>query len=446
MSVNKKTEQLDAVSGDWPMLQALVGGTGAMRKAGKEFLPQWPGEDDQSYKERLAVAVLHPAFKRTCFVMGAKPFSRPMNVTAPDAVSALFEDVDNQGTPLSAYAAGLMFSCLSMGMTGVLVEYPKANGIRTKQEEQQAGVRPYFATYQAQSILGWRADRNGLTMLRLMESVEEQDGLYGTQTVEQVRVLKRGKWEIWRPGATKDDEWVLHDKGVTTISRIPFVFFYGNRLAFGVGQSPLLDLAFQNVEHWQSASDQQTILHVARVPILFAKGFGDATITIGASKAASTENTDADLTFVEHTGASIESGRNALLDLEDRMRATGAELISVKASSNITATQINSEDDGNKSTLQAITEAFEESLEAALNLIAEWLGVEQTAEVELYKDFSIATDSDPETLNTARDAGVISRETHFEELQRRDIVSPDRSWEDEKKRLTGEMPVKVDEQ
>jgi len=30
---------------------------------------------------------------------------------------------------------------------------------------------------------------------------------------------------------------------------------------------PLLDLAWLNVEHWQSASDQSNILHVARVPI-----------------------------------------------------------------------------------------------------------------------------------------------------------------------------------
>jgi hypothetical protein len=35
-----------------------------------------------------------------------------------------------------------------------------------------------------------------------------------------------------------------------------------------MGISPLRDLAYLNVKHWQSQSDQDTILHVARVPIL----------------------------------------------------------------------------------------------------------------------------------------------------------------------------------
>jgi hypothetical protein len=49
---------------------------------------------------------------------------------------------------------------------------------------------------------------------------------------------------------------------------IPFVPLYGTRLAFMMGISPLRDVAYLNVKHWQSQSDQDTILHVARVPIL----------------------------------------------------------------------------------------------------------------------------------------------------------------------------------
>jgi hypothetical protein len=40
------------------------------------------------------------------------------------------------------------------------------------------------------------------------------------------------------------------------------------RCAFGDGEPPLLDLAYLNVKHWQSQSDQDNILHIARVPIL----------------------------------------------------------------------------------------------------------------------------------------------------------------------------------
>ncbi|MGH8299653.1 MAG: DUF4055 domain-containing protein, partial [Steroidobacteraceae bacterium] len=194
----------------------------------------------------------------------------------------------------------------------------------------------------------------------------------------------------------------------------------------------------QNVEHWQSASDQQTILHVARVPILFAKLFGDdAEITIGANTAAQAEDKDADLKYVEHTGAAIGAGRQSLLDLEDRMRSTGAELIS-QIPSHITATQVRGEGEAQKSTLQQITEVFEESLSECLNLMARWKKLQESASVELYKNFETFTSTDPQALAAAQKGGAISSRTFFEELQRRDVLSSDRTWQEEEGRLRAE--------
>ena len=70
----------------------------------------------------------------------------------------------------------------------------------------------------------------------------------------------------------------------------------------------------------------------------------DSDITIGASSAVLSDNPDAKLSYTEHTGTAIEAGRQSLLDLEERMRATGAELISQKQAQT-TATQVNAEGD-----------------------------------------------------------------------------------------------------
>jgi hypothetical protein len=40
------------------------------------------------------------------------------------------------------------------------------------------------------------------------------------------------------------------------------------------GSPPLLNLALLNIKHWQSQSEQDNILHVARVPLLVAYGLG----------------------------------------------------------------------------------------------------------------------------------------------------------------------------
>lgn len=444
--VDHRSADVERMAEHWPMIDALVGGTAAMRKAGKTFLPQWPKEDDEAYAARLQTATLFPAFTRTAGVMAAKPLSKAIQFsdTLPEQILAWLDDVDLAGTTLHAYAGQLMLACMQYGLVGVLVEHPTVEGARTVAQERAAGARPYFATYTKDKILGWRTQRGpeGVTLsqLRLMEHVKEADGQWGEKEVCQIRVLTPGAWETWRKVKSMvsgKDEWTRFDAGTTSLQKIPFVFFYGERHGFGCGHPPLLELAHQNVEHWQSASDQQTITHVARVPILFAKGFAEGdTIVIGASSAATSSSADADLKFVEHTGAAIAAGRQSLLDLEDRMRQTGAELL-VQKPAVTTATQTVSEGEGNKCVLERIVETFEESLEECIELMGEWVRDLFDVELTLFKDFGAAnlSDASGDLLLRANDAEIVSDETAFGQLQRMDVVAPDIKFEDEQKRI-----------
>lgn len=441
---DKSIRQLSAIveemSADWAMVDALMEGTQAMREGAKAWLPQWPRESEEGYQARLKTAVLHPVFKRTVLVNAARPFSKPITLgdKTPANVIEWTGDIDLEGTNLAAFAVQRMGECLSKGLTGVLIDFPKATEIRTQAEEKSAGVRPYCVHYPANSILGWKtakgSDGKQLSQLRLLEFIEADAGEFGTKTVEQVRLLTPGAWSTYQEDEKDKEIWNEIESGVTSLNFIPFVFFYGIRKAFGVGCSPLRDLAYQNIEHWQSACDQQTILHVARVPILFAKLMDAAEITVGAGGAACSENEKSDLKYVEHSGAAIDAGKESLIDLQDRMRATGAELISLDTAYT-TATQVSSDSEATKSLMQQICENFEESLQLCLDYMSAWVSGEKTSEVELYKDFGTAVSEDPGTLSSAANGGTISKQTHFEELQRRDVVSADRTWDEEKLRL-----------
>lgn len=442
-------DQSDAVSGmsdEWEMVNALMEGTSAMREAGTRFLPQFPSEEDEIYKCRLKQAVLHPVFKRTVLVNAARPFAKPIQLGdgTPVDVEGWTNDIDLQGTNLAAFCVQLMGACLAKGLIGVLVDFPKVPENRTAADEKASGARPYLVQYRADSILGWRTQKTeaGVTLsqLRLLEEVEEDDGAFGTESVEQVRLLEPGKWAVYRVNKVNPDLWDEVDSGATTLGFVPFVFFYGIRKGYGLGCSPLSDLAYQNVEHWQSASDQQMILHVARVPILFAKKFDEGTINIGAGACAQSNDEKSDMKYVEHSGAAIAAGKDSLIDLQDRMRATGAELVSLDVGYT-TATEVSADTDASKSLLQQIVENFEDSAQQCLDIMADWVGEKTRHEVTLHKDFSIAADTDPQALSGAVSSKTVSRETHFEELKRRDILSPDRTWDDEKARLAEDSTV-----
>ncbi len=447
MTVRTESAAVAGMATHWPMIRAVTTGTAAMREGGEKFLPRWPNEDQDSYKSRLAVATLYPAFARTVSVMASKPFSKSLTFSEDTSPRILewSNDIDLQGRNLHSFMADVMTDCMGYGVSGVLVDFPKADGIRTKADEQSAGIRPYFTRYAPGTVLGWRCEKMAgadvLTQLRLLENVIEHEGEFGEKSVEQVRVLTPGAWQIYRKTDGKED-WFLFDEGTTTIQAIPFVFFYGIRQGFGVGLPPLLELAFQNVEHWQSGSDQQTILHVARVPILTIIGAEDDTqITVGASSAVKLP-IGADMRFVEHSGAAIAAGRESIKDLEERMRQTGAELLVFKPGLT-TATQVTSENEANKCTLQRITEIFEDAIDQCLFFMAAWVNEPLSGHCTLFKDFGAATlsDASAQLLLQANQAGKLSDESLMTEWKRRGILSPDMEWEDEQDRISDQGPA-----
>lgn len=449
--VRKPSAAVLEMAQHWPMIDALIGGTSSMRKAGKAYLPKWPNEEEKSYETRLESATLFPAFARTVEVLSAKPFSKPLTQSedTPPRLKEWCNDIDLQGRNLHVFSADIVEEAMSHGLSGILVEYPKASGVKTQAEERAAGVRPYFVHVHPGQILGWRArcvlGMWLLTQLRLLETVTEDDGPFGESQIEQVRVLTPGAYEIWRKSAGESSAWFRFENGTTTLKVIPFVPVYGQREGFMKARPPLLDLAYQNVKHWQSQSDQDTIMHVARVPIVAMYGVDDKTeLTVGASAAVKFTQSyqDARLEFVEHTGAAIEAGAKSLDKLEDQMRQTGAELLVIKPGGT-SVPQTLADNEPGRCTLQRITEDAEDAIDAALQLLADWVGEPSGGSVSLFDDFGVETlaEASAELLLKANTAGKLSDETLFEEMKRRGLVGPERSWADEKERIDQQGPA-----
>ena len=450
-SVRKQSHQIKEMAEYWPMIHALMGGTKAMREAAKTYLPQWPNEQDNDYKTRLAVATLFPAFERTISVLCSKPFSHPVTWTdIHKEIEAMLDDVDLQGSSLGVFAHDVMCDAMAYGISGILVDYPSVTGVKTQAEERALNLRPYMAKIRARSILGYSSERvNGvevLTMLRYVEHVTEADPTdeFTEKVIEQVRVIEPTTWRTFRkakdPNSLKE-EWKEYDKGVNTLGCVPFVPVYGYRTGFMRAKPPLRDLAYLNVEHWQSKSDQQTILHVARVPILFGKSLGDGPITVGASSAVIADNKDADLKFVEHSGSAIKAGREELLDLEDRMRQVGAELLVVKPG-RMTVAQNRAEDEPGTCALQRIVQSLENSLNQAMMLMCKWKKLEHKGVINIFNEFGVSsmTEATAQLLLDMSIAGKISDETLFREIKRRGIIGDDAEWKTEFEAIKKQPP------
>ncbi len=442
---------------DWAIVDPLMGGTRAMREAGTALLPKWPKEDDCDYRKRLSLSTLFPAYRETVKNNTGRVFAEPIVLGAdvPPAVSALTEDFDRQGNNLQVWAKSFFNQALSHGLCHALAEYPnikpsgEAEQLVTLADAQAAKARPYAIMIRPQQVIGWRVSNDGgehiLTQFRYMESVEEEDGLFGIKCIDQVRVLIPGAWMTFREQADAKGvkTWVLYDEGATSLDHIPLTTLYTDRTGFMTARPPLLELAYLNAKHWQSQSDQDNILHVARVPMLAISGIDDDTWELKVGTASATKlPTNGKMEWVEHTGASIEAGRTSLADLEDQMRVAGAKLLQKDKQAVKTATQAEEEAAQELSPLQTMASGLEDALDQILQHFAELSGLSEGGHVKVQGNFDV--DFAPETtlpllLNMASQ-GRLSDETLFSEMQRRNVVSSDIKWEEEKAKIAEQGP------
>lgn len=454
---SKTLPAVDAMREDWAIIDDLMGGTKAMRAAGKRRLPQWPKEENDAYKERLALSTLLPVLSETVQNMTGRVFAESITLgdDIPESIQAYMQNIDRQGNNLQVWAQSFFSIALSHGLCHALIDYPNTTDkdgnplVRTAAEEKAANVRPYAVMVTPQQVIGWRSSEvdgeHSLTKFWYMEAIETDDGDFGVTQTPQVRVLVPGAWSVYQQVTGTDGKkvWVVTSEGKNSLDIIPLATLYTKRTGFMTAKPPLLELAHLNVKHWQSQSDQDNILHVARVPMLAISGIDDATweLKVGTSNATKLP-TGGDMKWVEHTGASIEAGRNSLNDLQDDMRVAGAKLLEKDKQSTKTATQATAEEAQEMSPLQTMAGQLEDAVDQMLQLFALYTKQEEGGHVKVNGNFDV--DFAPETslpllLNMAAQ-GRLSDETLFSEYQRRGVIGEDIDWKVEKQKISDQGP------
>lgn len=435
----------------WAIVDPLMGGTQAMRKAGTALLPQYPAEADDTYKERLALSTLLPAYAETVASSTSRVFAEPLQLgeDVPEPIKLLSADIDLGGNDLNSWSVEWFREALAKGLCHAMIEHPPTRDAegeklyKTAAEEQAAGVRPYAVIVKPGQVLGWRFGKGGkLMQVRYKESVEVADGEFGVKCVDQVRVLEPGSWRTYRK-ADNGGAWEQHDQGPTSLTYIPWVTFYTGRTGPMTAKPPLLELAHLNVKHWQSQSDQDNLLHVARVPLLFVFTDNEEFQLTISSASATRMPKDGNAKYVEHTGAAITAGRDSLNDLVDDMRMAGAKLLQKDKQAVKTAAQANEEAAQELSPLARLAGQFADCIAQLLQILADYGSLGDGGHVEMRGNFD--SDFAPEVslpnLISMANSGKLSDETLYSEMQRRGVISDELDWEAEKARIEEQGPA-----
>lgn len=413
-----------AMQDEWELVDALWGGTETMRDAGELYLPNLGIEDSKDYEARLQQTVLLNMFSRAINAAVGKVFKKPVVIQdeKSDDILEWSKNINKEGKNLNVFAMKLFFNSLKHGVSYFMVDMSRSTA-KTREEQKQRNERPYWVQFPATQIIGWRFEiRNDiqvLTQLRRLYTAKKHDGIWGTVDVKRVAVYEPGKYQVYEQN-DKGNWFLTEDQGFTGVAYIPLVSLYTDQTGYMQARPAFLDLAYKNVEHWQSSSDQRHILKWARFAILAVSGWDAAEdkMAFGPSSLVKLTDPQAKIYYAEHKGTAIEAGFKDLEQLKEEMAYLALDPFLRSRPGNMPATTRVLDEAGANSQLSGWAKNLKGAIEEGLRYTAERAGTDFKGSVALNEDFSSIETSDAKSIIEAFRTGLIPRKVGIAELQR----------------------------
>lgn len=439
-------------------------GTLRLRRRGRKYLPQFPKESDEAYAERLGRAVLFNAFRKTVRALTGMVFRKDpaFSDDVPEAIKPHLENIDLADRHVAIFAADGFQAKLIDGHGYILVDWSGPEGARNAAEEGEA--RPYWVWIDKLQVIRFRStQRNGeivLTSFAYIETDVVEDGEFKEKEIERVRQYDlvegdRVQYRSWVRDVDSGGTWEPEEAGKLLgprMTRIPVVADYGDRTGFMKSDPPLLDLAIENLEHYDVRSDRRQSLKTGSVPIFATIGVDGEdvqTFAVGPSIGLALPE-GADAKYIEIQGTAFDATRQELQDIEQRMSALGLAVLVRKDRVQRTATESENDRIEQDSDLGAMARATGDALEEALQLHAMWMGLPEGGSVEVNRDFD-ARPMDAQmvsVLSKMVGEGALSLDTLWDILMQGEILPETFDPEIERDRLqnagTGEMAAVVE--
>lgn len=457
----------DKLKKRWGVMRDVIEGHDAVQKRGETYLPKLSDQTPSEYESYKGRAVFFNATGRTVDSLTGMIFRKPPQTNGLDKgrMGEVAADITMTGIPLAQFAENLVQELLGPTRAGVLVDFPTVQRQEgapiTLDVAQREGLRAYAVMYRAEQIINWRTMRVGgktvlsLVVLRECDEQVSATNPFAMEQVEQFRVLKleNGLYvqEIWRQqkGAGKSktglvlEETLMPLRDGKRLNEIPFEFF-GAKGNQAEPDSPILyDMAVVNLAHYRNTADMEHGLHFTGLPTAYIAGVDTKDeYRIGSGVAWTFSNAQAKAEFLEFTGQGLGPLRTGIQDKEAQMAALGARILAPEKSGVEAVETVTMKRQGETSVLGSLANATSRGLTRVLRLIAAWEKEPEDCSITLNTDYAVSRMSAQEiqALTAAVSTGNISWQSYYEALVRGEVVSGERTAEDERNLIAEGQP------
>ena len=446
MPADTKHKDFEKYQETYQKIRDCKAGESAVKIAGEAYLPKLTGQKPAAYERYIARGSFYNAMGRTVNALTGLVMRKEPMFEVPKEIEDDLENITSNNLSIIELTRECIEAALSYARQGLLVD------------ADNTGKKVFIAVYDAMSIINWRMQvidgEEKLTMLVLQETCSKIDDKdkFVTKDIPQVRVLQL---------EGEDQEGVIPGKLIVKVYQkkeqssnweqvgedmmpniqnkrldyIPFVFIGAMANEISPEKPPLADLATLNIGHWRMEVDYKHGLHLCAIPTPWAAGFPkNAELYIGPEKAWVTEEIGATCGYLEFTGQGLSAIKEALERAEQHMATMGSRVLEQQKKSQEAFATVKSRQGSDSATLENIAGTVEKGLEKALTLYSLWKGRgDVEIEVTLNRDF-VDVELNPQQLTAmlaAVQAGKMSTDSFLWNLKRGELISPDKSIEDE---------------
>lgn len=433
----------------WNLLDTVGRGS-----AKEKYLQQEPAEPKKAYVSRLNRSTYTPIYRDSIRAY-AGLLNRFQLMGAPASLAQSEGNVDLQGSSIHSFWNRCDEQAIRDGGVFIMVDMmPELTDANNFLDQQRDGRRPYLVIIERKDVINWSVEyRNGReyirhATIRQIKSVPDPEG-YGVTLEPHYYVLRPNLVEEYRL-QKKDGKWQqsLTNTMPTTLPVVPLIWYGASTSRFAQGDLPMNGLAELSIQHYQMRSDLTELLHKCAMPVPVRKGAPvgpdgrTAPLVLGPNTAVDLPAEGGEFTFAEPTGRSIERHQAEITHIEALMDRSGLNFlyganIKTATEASLRASQIASQV---SSLIRNKVSAFNTVMRFWAAYAGETDQLNSESGIAL-NDSLINRPIDPSgiaqlvNLNTA---GLLSKGTVLDELQRGGVLDPDLKVEEELNRVKEE--------
>ena len=398
-------------------------------------------EGQAAYTKYIALASFYGATGRTVDGLVGLIFSKNPVQELPPIIEYLNENADSKGNSLRDLAKQAATEAMISPRSGILVARPSTPEGSSIADVEAQNLRPKLLSYKFEDIINWDYEVinnvEKLSLVVLCELTTKRDG-FKVDVEKQYRVLEliEGVYHqsLYNDAGAQIEAVLPVTINGSTSDVIPFYF-----VEVGAeGKSIINDLVDMNFHHYQVSADYNSKNHFSSFTIYYETG-ADSSQNMLMGNGVKWSNRSSDATFgILQPDGNADALRISLQDDEQRMAALGAEALKPRSSGAESAEAKSLDQVAQNSTTADVAITISEALTKALNFASMWMGSTEEAVYQLNTDYNPTgmSGQDLTAMVSAYQGGAISYDTLYENLQRGEIASVERTADEERAMIT----------